>query len=140
MLLQYVPGFTLPEMPVLMQGALLHVFQDIVDQAVRIVHMLGDGGILNADVRPDNFIVSSGGDSSNTTQEKKVFMIDFGQSQLRRPDEDDHEWGRAEWRQHKEGAVGLVMKHRLRKLGLQVDFQPSMRYLHFAETEDDEED
>ncbi|KFA56242.1 hypothetical protein S40293_00167 [Stachybotrys chartarum IBT 40293] len=126
-------------MPTLIQGAPLHIFQDIIDQTVRIVHVLGDNNIPNADVRPDNFIVSRNDNNGATSDDYRVFMIDFGQSRLRRADEQDHEWGRAKWRQDEEGAVGLVMQHRLRKSGIRVDFQPSMRYLEFSETEDDDE-
>jgi hypothetical protein len=48
--------------------------------------------------------------------------------------------GRAKWRQDEEGAVVLVMRHKLEKSvgnGLEFSLKPSMRYLEFAEREDE---
>ncbi|KAG9494727.1 hypothetical protein J7337_013866 [Fusarium musae] len=127
-LLQYLPGFSLSTMA---DNAPESSWQAIVDQAIQIVHVLGDHGILNADVRPDNFIVVPKDDTY------QVFMIDFGQCRFRREDESDAEWGRAKWRQDEEGAVGYVMKSRLKKVGFELNFEPSWRYLAWAPGEDD---
>ncbi|KAF5611152.1 uncharacterized protein FTJAE_14225 [Fusarium tjaetaba] len=127
-LLQYLPGFSLST---LADNAPESSWQAIVDQAIQIVHVLGDHDILNADVRPDNFIVVPKDDTY------QVFMIDFGQCRFRREDESDAEWGRAKWRQDEEGAVGYVMKSRLKKVGFELKFEPSWRYLAWAPGEDD---
>ncbi|KAK7428880.1 hypothetical protein QQZ08_004650 [Neonectria magnoliae] len=127
-LLEYLTGFSLSSM---VQSAPRSSWQDIVDQAIRIVHVLGDNNILNADVRPDNFVVVP------EDQAYRVFMIDFGQCRLRREDESDAEWGRAKWIQDEEGAVGAVMRSRLKKVGFELRFEPSWRYLSWAPGEDD---
>lgn len=115
-------------------------FQNMVDQALHITHVLGDNNVLNADVRAANFIVSDGRGSSSATGEGKVFMIDFGQSRLRREDEDDQERGRAKWVQDEEDAVGHVLQHKLRQLGVEISYQKSLRYYEFANTDPGFED
>lgn len=134
-LLQYIEGFTLTN---LISQAPQSSWQNIINQAIRITHILGDEEILNADVRPDNFIVNPIHKRKDTPcHDYRVFMIDFGQSRLRQGDESDFDWGRAKWQQDEEGAVGLVMRHRLRKLGVEIAFCPSLRYFEFAEREDE---
>jgi len=127
-LLQYLPGFSLTT---LADNAPKESWQGIVDQAIQIVHILDDHGILNADVRPDNFIIVPKDD------EYQVFMIDFGQCRFRREDESDEQWGRAKWIQDEEGAVGYVMRMMLRKVGFELRYEPSNRYLPWAPGEDD---
>ncbi|GAB1313412.1 hypothetical protein MFIFM68171_03622 [Madurella fahalii] len=133
-LLEYIRGFSLSD---IISKAPPETWQGIVDQAIRVVHALGDHGVLNKDVRPDNFIVSQC-DCNEHSTEFHVFMIDFGQSRLRGDDETDFDWGRDKWQQDEEGAVGLVMQHRLRKVGVEISYVPSYRYLEFAEGEDEE--
>ncbi|KAH7174859.1 uncharacterized protein B0J16DRAFT_349288 [Fusarium flagelliforme] len=128
-LLQYLQGF---QLTTLADNAPKEFWQNIVDQAIRIVHILNDHEILNADVRPDNFIIIPKGDKY------AVFMIDFGQCRFRREDESDEQWGRAKWIQDEEGAVGYVMRMMLRKVGFELRYEPSDRYLPWAPGEDDE--
>ncbi len=128
-LLEYLPGFSLSTLE---NHAPQSCWQNIVDQAIAIVHILGDNNILNADVRPDNFMVVPRGDA-----DYQVFMIDFGQCKLRGTDESDMDWGRKKWRQDEEGAVGYVMKHRLGKFGFELLFNHSQRYLEYAEKENE---
>ena len=127
-LLQYLSGFSLTT---LADNAPKESWQGIVDQAIQIVHVLDDHEILNADVRPDNFIIVPQGDKY------EVFMIDFGQCRFRREDESDQQWGRAKWIQDEEGAVGYVMRMMLRKVGFELRYEPSERYLAWAPGEDD---
>ncbi|KAL2172768.1 hypothetical protein VTG60DRAFT_2587 [Thermothelomyces hinnuleus] len=141
-LLEYIAnGFTLSDLSF---RAPPESWQVVVDQAVKIARALGDYGVLNRDVRPNNFMVrprreSHGGDADGgPSGEYRVFMIDFGQSRLRRDDESDLDWGRAKWRQDEEGAVGLVMQNRLRMLGKEIMYTPSQRYREFANRENDE--
>ncbi|KAF6809074.1 hypothetical protein CSOJ01_07143 [Colletotrichum sojae] len=131
-LLQYIQGLGLSKLD---PHAPPSSWPDVVDQAVQIVRVLGDNGILNADVRPENFIVSLRSDDEK--EYYQVLMIDFGQSRVRGEHEPLSECGRAKWRQDEEGAVGLVMQHRLRKLGVEICYKPSLRYLEFAEREDE---
>ncbi|KAK4108029.1 hypothetical protein N656DRAFT_784553 [Canariomyces notabilis] len=69
-LLQYIDGFSLSKVQ---DHAPKSEWQGIVDQAVAIVQVLGDHGVLNRDVRPDNFIVQR-----DEVDSYRVFMIDFG--------------------------------------------------------------
>jgi hypothetical protein len=142
-LLEYISdGFSLSELGVM---APPESWQAVVDRAVDIARALGDYGVLNRDVRPDNFIVTRPSGSQDVSEAEKaskeefgVFMVDSGQSRVRGEDESDFEWGRDKWQQDEEGAVGQVMRHRLRKLGREISYIPSERYIEFAEGEDDE--
>jgi hypothetical protein len=126
-LLEYIQGFTMSDIDV---HAPRSAWQDIVDQALGIVRVLGDRNILNRDVRHGNFMISPKGNNKY-----QVFMIDFGQCRLRGKDETDFDWGRAKYRQDEEGAVGLVMKKRLGDHGFKLHYEISERYLQWAERE-----
>ncbi|KAJ4128920.1 hypothetical protein NW768_007444 [Fusarium equiseti] len=127
-LLQYLRGFSLRR---LADNAPKESWQDIIDQAIRIVHILDDHEILNSDVRPDNFMVVPKNDKY------EVFMVDFGMCRCRGEDESDEEWGRVKWIQDEEGAVGFVMRMILRRAGFELCYEPSLRYLAWAPGEDD---
>lgn len=116
-ILQYIQGFRLSDMA---NHAPQSSWQQIFDQAIRIVHVLGDEQILNNDVRPDKFIVSATSNGGN-----QVHMIDFSICRQRRSDELYSEWGREKWWNDEEGAVGLVMKKRLRTCDFELHFIPS---------------
>lgn len=75
-LLQYIDGFSLSKVQ---DHAPKSEWQGIVDQAVAIVQVVGDHGILNRDVRPDSFIVQR--DRSGCYW---VFMIDFWSGSIAR--------------------------------------------------------
>ncbi|TQV98930.1 hypothetical protein V2A60_007373 [Cordyceps javanica] len=128
-LLQYLPGFTLSALD---QHAPRQAWQGVVDEAVRITRMLGDVNVLNSDVRPGNFMVVP-----TANDEYRVYIIDLGQCRFRQTHESDKEWGRAKWQQDEEGAIGMVMRQRLRRSGFEYKFEPSMRYLEWAPGEDD---
>lgn len=129
-LLEYIPGFSLRDLN--SRALAPEACQGIVDQGVRIVHALSDRNVLNKDVRRDNFIVNP---SYHDDKQFRLVMIDFGQSRLRGEDESDFDWGREKWQTDEEGAVGLVMQHELKKVGIQISYVPSWRYLEFAERE-----
>ncbi|KAB5547135.1 hypothetical protein GE09DRAFT_1288817 [Coniochaeta sp. 2T2.1] len=97
-LLQYIDCFSLSKMQ---DHAPKSEWQGIVDQAVAIVQAIGDHGILNRDVRPDNFIVWR--DRSGCY---RVFMIYFGLARLRGRNESDRDWAKAKLTKDEEGAVG----------------------------------
>jgi serine/threonine protein kinase len=84
-LLEYIEGFSLSK---LATQARISSWQGIINEAVKIVHVLSDNNVLNADVRPDSFIVTPHGNDDGY----RVVMIDFGHSRLRREDESDFEW------------------------------------------------
>ncbi|KAF2796859.1 hypothetical protein K505DRAFT_236734, partial [Melanomma pulvis-pyrius CBS 109.77] len=129
-LIELIEGFTLAGLsPSTTPGPSC---QSIVDQAIANVHILSDNAVLNEDVRASNILVSpklNGG--------YRVCAIDFAQCRIRGKDESDLEWGRAKWTQDEEGAVGLVMQKRLAKQGFELKFEHSMRYLEWAEREED---
>ncbi|EEU36455.1 uncharacterized protein NECHADRAFT_81215 [Fusarium vanettenii 77-13-4] len=129
-LIEYLKGFTLSS---LKSSAPRSSWQNIVDQGIRITHVLGDNNILNSDVRPDNMMVVRQG-----KEEYRVCMIDFGHCRMRREDESDHDWGRAKWCQDEEGAIGVVMRGALAKVGFQLHYENSGRYLEWAPGEDDQ--
>ena len=128
LLLQNLQGFSLRS---LVDNAPKESWQDIVDQAIRIVHILDDHEIINYDVRPANFMVVP------KDGNYEVFMVDFGQCRLREEDESDEEWGLAKWTADEEGAVGYVMRMILKRAGFQLSYEPSLRYLAWAPGEDD---
>jgi serine/threonine protein kinase len=131
-LLQYIEGFSLSDLP---DCAPQSSWQNIVDQAISIVHVLGDNDILNKDVRPGNIMVSPKGDGGY-----QVFMIDFGLCIFRGQDEPDPDWGRAKYSEDEEGAVGQVMKRRLGKHGFELNYEISERYDDWAEGEEEDSD
>ena len=75
-LIQYIEGFTLSALP---DHAPQSSWQNIVDQAVSIIHVLGDNNIMNQDVCPDNFMISPEGDGRY-----QFFMIDLWPMQISR--------------------------------------------------------
>lgn len=128
-LLQYIDGFSLSKVQ---DHAPKSEWQGIVDQAVAIVQAVGDHGVLNRDVRPDNFIVQRYRSGCY-----RVFMIDFGLARLRGWNETDRDWAKAKLNKDEEGAVGLVMKKRLAREGFELRFENSDRYMEWAGGDDE---
>jgi tRNA A-37 threonylcarbamoyl transferase component Bud32 len=87
-LLRYIEGFPLHDIA---EFAPKTTWQKTCEDAIRIVGILGDRGILNEDVKPWNFIVHQESASSF-----KASMIDFGMCRLRKKNQDEEDWG--EWR------------------------------------------
>ena len=100
-LLQFIPGFNLADMAT---HAPKEHWQDIGDEAIRIVHAIGDLGVLNKDVQRLNFIVNW----DPRTKKFKVFMIDFGLATFREEVENEVEWRKLKAHEDEEGAVGKV--------------------------------
>ena len=132
-LLELIPGFTLAQLDE--DKAPRTSWQAIVDQAIQTVHILSDHNILNGDIRTSNILITPDADAQGGY---RVIMIDFAQCRFRGEDESDLKWGRAKWSQDEEGAIGLVMKARLKKIGFNLKYEGSMRYLEWAEGEGDE--
>lgn len=103
----------------------------VCEEAVRVVRLLDDFSIRNADVRPSNIMISR----PASENKYRVVMLDFGQCVLREPEESDEEWGKA--RKDEEGAIGLVMKHKLKRdFGYDWPFEHSNRFSPRAPGED----
>jgi serine/threonine protein kinase len=120
-LIEYIEGFNLSELET---KAPKSQWQVICDNAIDIVHLIGDHGILNNDVRPENFLVRS-----NPEGKYQVFQIDFSDAHHR----DGLSW--ETWQERKysfdeEGAIGLVMKLLL-KGG--IEFERSSKWLEYDE-------
>lgn len=125
LLLQYFRGFNLTAMT---DYAPSWAWQDIVNQAIRIAHILSDKNILNGDVRLENYMVVPRVDGSC-----QVFMVNLAQCRLRREDESYWIWGVAKCRENEEGFIGETMKRKLGELDFSLDFKHSGRYSKFVE-------
>lgn len=127
-LMELIDGYTLSEMPT---KAPREDWTDICHEAVRIVRLLDDYLILNEDVRPSNIMITSG-----SLQDKyRVVMMDFGHCVFREAGETDKKWGRRKWNQDEEGAIGLVMRHRLKQLDYDFPFEHSNHFIEWAKGE-----
>lgn len=62
-------------------------WQNTGNQAVALVNLVGDHGVLNEDVKPENCIVIRTTSDSDTKY--KLFLIDFALSRVRRKDDSD---------------------------------------------------
>lgn len=83
-------------------------WQAICEDAIRIVNLIGDLGILNEDVKTRSFIVR--GDLRDGF---KVAMIDFALCKFRQDYESVYNWDKWKSIQDEEGAVGYVMQRHL---------------------------
>lgn len=105
-LLEVIHGFTLEDIA---ENAPREVWQEVCDEAIRIVNDIGDHGIRNEDVQPRNFIVHK----DERTGRFRPIMIDFARCVLRSEGEDDNVWGYWKATQDEEGAIGRVMGKKL---------------------------
>lgn len=105
-LLQYITGFELTD---LAECAPRECWQSIGEDAIRVVNLVGDRGILNQDVKRRNLIVQK-----QKEYAFKVFMIDFALCQFRRDFEDEAKWDHMKAHQDEEGAVGRVLERELK--------------------------
>lgn len=128
-LLEYIPGPTLSEM---VDTLPRDSWQSHVDQAIEVVRSYAHSGVVNKDIRCSNFVIN---ESVPEGHEHRVVMIDFALCELRTPEQSEFEWGRAKWDVDEEGAVGVVMKGRLAKLGFNLQFTPSSQWTKYAWTE-----
>lgn len=135
-LLEFIDGHTLSQIANLPRED----WGEVCEEAVRIVRLLDDFSIRNKDVRPSNIMISRS--ASENFQGKKnkyrIVMLDFGQCVERQSEESDAEWGRQKWCQDEEGAIGLVMRHRLKRdFAYDWPFHHSERFRQWAPGEDD---
>lgn len=94
-LVEFVPGVNLCHI-----DPLEFNLETLIPRAIHIVDVCGDMGVLNHDVRMENFIARPGG--------SELVMIDFAQSRLRGSEESDEEWREAKWSRDEEGAIGYT--------------------------------
>lgn len=105
-LVEYIDGF---ELYALEENSPTQIWQSVCEDAIRIVHLFGDRGILNQNVNVRHFIVQKGPEGTF-----KLSMIDFAMCRFRREYKDEYDW--REWKSHQdeEGAVGYVMQRMLK--------------------------
>ncbi len=106
-LLDLIEGFPLTD---LATHAPREIWQNVCEEAIRIVNTIGDRGIRNEDVKTRSFVVNK----NSVNARFNVVMLDFASCQLRRPDQGERDW--MEWKalQDEEGAVGYVMQKNLK--------------------------
>ncbi|OGM43039.1 hypothetical protein ABOM_009291 [Aspergillus bombycis] len=104
-LLEHIDGFPLTDIAV---HAPREAWQSLCEQAIHIIHQVGDRGILNEDVKTRSFVVQK-----SSERKLKMLMLDFALCKFRRDYESEKDWW--EWKaiQDEEGAVGYVMRRRL---------------------------
>ncbi|CAG8210363.1 unnamed protein product [Penicillium nalgiovense] len=83
-LLQYIVGVSLSDTAM---HAPMECWQSICEDAIRIIHLIGDRGILNEDVKPRNCVLHKNMDNGF-----KVFMIDFALCHFRKEYQDGTDW------------------------------------------------
>ncbi|KAJ6188445.1 hypothetical protein N7519_003353 [Penicillium mononematosum] len=105
-LLQYIEGFPLTDIE---EYTPRESWQAICEDAIRIINLIDDLGILNEDVKTRSFIVR--GHAGNGF---RVTMIDFALCKFRQGYKDAYEWDKWKSIQDEEGAVGYVMQRRLK--------------------------
>ncbi|OQD67908.1 hypothetical protein PENPOL_c003G06773 [Penicillium polonicum] len=106
-LLEYIEGFPLTDIA---DHTPKECWQSICEEAIQILHRMGDHGILNEDVKTRSFIVKK---DTRAESGCKVVMIDFALCNFRKDYADDVDWSEAKAIQDEEGAVGLIMQDRL---------------------------
>jgi hypothetical protein len=105
-LLEYIQGFPLTN---LADETPMKNWQYVCEDAIRIVHMIGDRGICNKDVKTRSFIVCE----DPGTEKFKVFMTDFGLCLFRSRAKNDREFNGWQALEDEESAVGHAMKKKL---------------------------
>ncbi|KAK0946344.1 hypothetical protein LTR29_002106 [Friedmanniomyces endolithicus] len=128
-LIEYIPGPLLGE---LAEHAPPEHWQYCVDQAVAIVRAYADLPVMNEDVQTRNFIASPGETGWDSA---RVIMIDFGLCEFRKPDQSDADWGFAKWVEDEEGAIGVVMRSKLKGRGPEITYTPSRRWHEYSDNE-----
>ncbi|KAJ9491106.1 hypothetical protein VN97_g2159 [Penicillium thymicola] len=104
---QYIEGFPLTDIA---DHTPRECWQSICEEAIEILHRMGDHGILNEDVKTRSFIVKK---DTRAESGYKVVMIDFALCNFRKDYADNVDWSEAKAIQDEEGAVGLIMQDRL---------------------------
>ena len=117
-LLEYVEGFSLADLPKFSPPS---SWQRICDEAVSVVNLISDQGIINKDVKPRNVLVRSDGHSLDCA----VVFIDFAQCEFAESGQSEEVWRHEKRLQDEEGAIGHVMVNKLKGV---YNYQPSYRF------------
>lgn len=117
-MIEFIKGYSLSD---LAKNEPQSAWQNICDEAIRTVNLIGDHQVLNEDVKPHNILIQK----QATLSKLEVFIIDFAQCRFRGDYESEADWKHEKWRQDEEGAIGYVMAHELKGA---VEYKPSYRY------------
>lgn len=118
-MIEFINGYSLSD---LAKNEPQSVWQNICDDAIRAVNLIGDHQVLNEDVKPHNVLIRK----QKSISKHEVFIIDFAQCKFRGDYASDADWKHEKCEQDEEGAIGYVMAHRLKGA---VRYKPSYRYL-----------
>lgn len=125
-LLQYIDGITLHDLPDSVREnwsgikVPMEQWQRLCEEAMETIRYIGDQGICNLDVKPTNFVIQK----NPADGQFKVFMIDFAMC-LFRQDQSDDEWNAIRGYHDEEGAIGYVMRKRLKMFKGIFTYEPS---------------
>lgn len=119
-LLELIDGFTLSQ---LVDKAPRKDWQKLCDQAIGVVQLCDEWGILNEDVRAANFLVTP----LPLENAYRVVMLDLAFCRLPDSDEFDVEWRRTKGEQNEEGTISMEMQDILQKVGFDLVYEPSCR-------------
>lgn len=122
-LLEHIDGFRLTH---LASKVPKHYWQSICDDAVSVVNAASDCGILNMDIRPDNFVVRKIPGRTGTVY--KAILLDFALSRTQGAEESNADWNVERRTEDEEGAIGSVMQRELDKNGGGYVYRCSYRY------------
>ncbi|KAK4463038.1 hypothetical protein QBC42DRAFT_174468 [Cladorrhinum samala] len=138
-LMQHLEGFPLREIPDRCRASPSprSAWQDITDQAVSIARVVNDYGIINYDVRTENFIVAECLPGAGPQGRRyRVYMIDFGNCRHRWKGESDFEWGRENSLWGQDDHVGYTMMGVLKEHGFELEYESDGRWDAWAAKED----
>lgn len=121
-LLQHIPGFLLRH---LADNAPRELWQPICDDAIRIINLMGDQGILNKGADTGSFIVNLDVDEGSGF---KLTMINFNFCNFREEYETEEEWNLEKAIEEEEEEIGLVMQSKLDEAGGGFVYHRSGRY------------
>ena len=137
-LIEFIEGFNLH---MLALYAPQTYWQSLLDQAVKVINLIGDYSVINQDVRTENMIMRKKAEHFEENGNVKklpilklgddydIFAIDFGLSRLRRYSETDDEWKRAKCKQHEDRNISLNLRNDIRRShGVELKWRSTRRF------------
>lgn len=121
-LMEYIRGYDLAKM---MFHAPSSTWQNTCEEAIRIVNVIGDHGILNEDIKTRNVLIREEHQEGGLGPSYNVVFFDFGQCQFLGPDQSEESWVHEKNLQDEEGVIGWVMEKKLKGI---FKYQPSRRF------------
>lgn len=113
-LLEYIDGYTLAGLK--STDVPVKFWPGITDAAIRTVIEVGRHGILNRDVKLQNFIVR---------RDLRVVQLDYAFCEFKESFESEQKWIDAKESQDEVGAVGVMMRKKIRENGGTYLYNPS---------------